>query len=183
MKKINYKIKLVLLIVIFLAFAGAMFTFGYGILEARNQARLDIVVEKGLELEILQREQRNFEQGKRDLISLEEKAYPPQDLFSKDTRVVTEIKALEILAQRYNLDFDLTVTGTAAEASKATGVSGELLQIPYLVSIEGPYNNILKYIEAAEHTTFINQTQSISLRALDNGMTKADIISKFYLKP
>jgi len=160
-----------------------MFGFGYGILEARNQVRLESVVEKGLELEVLQREQRNFEQGKRDLISLEEKTYPPQDLFSKDTRVVKEIRELEILSQRYNLEFNLTVTGTASEATKAEGVSGELLVVPYQVAIEGAYNNILRYIEAAEHTTFINQTKSISFNAIESGITRAEIISQFYLKP
>ncbi|HMR55157.1 MAG TPA: hypothetical protein PKD34_01015 [Candidatus Doudnabacteria bacterium] len=183
MTKLSSKSKLIIVIGIFLGFAGIMFGFGYGILEARNQLRLDSVVEKGLELEILQREQRNFEQGKRDLVSLEEKTYPPQDLFSKDTRVVKEIRELEILAQQYNLEFELTVTGTSAEAAKAEGVSGELLIVPYQVAVEGAYNNILRYIEAAEHTTFINQTQSVSFTALEGNRTQAEIISQFYLKP
>lgn len=183
MTKVSSKLKLIIVIVVFLGFAGVMFGFGYGILEKRNQLVLDRIVDKGLELAVLEREQRNFEQAKRDLASLEEKTYPPQDLFSKDTRVVKEIKELETLAQLYNLKFVLTVTGTSDEAVKAQGVSGQLLVVPYQVSIEGAYKNILRYMEAAEHTTFINQTQSVLITALEGNRTKAELISQFYLRP
>lgn len=183
MTKLSSRVKLFISIFVFAAFAAMMFGFGYSILEGRNQSRLDVVNQKNLELLVLQREQQNFEQGKRDLANLLEKPYPPQDLFSKDTKVVGEIRKLEEIADRYSLEFTLQVAGSAAAAPKATGVSGELLQIPYSVTVIGGFNNILKYIEATEHTDFINQGQAVELTASAQGTTRAIINSQFYLKP
>lgn len=183
MTKLNSRIKLFALIIGFAIFAGFMFGYGYSILENKNQARIDEVNAKSLELEVLRREQQNFEQGKRDLATLDEKTYPPQDLFSKDTRVVKEIRELEALANRYSLDFELQVAGTSATAPKAVGVSANLLQVPYSVTVTGGFNNIIKYIEATEHTTFINQALALTIAAVNDGKTSAVINSQFYLKP
>lgn len=183
MTKLSPRIKLFISIFFFAAFAAAMFSFGYNVMEGRNQARLDVVNQKTLELLVLQREQQNFEQGKRDLSNLLEKPYPPQDLFSKDTRVVAEIRELEELAARYSLDFTLQVAGSSAAAPKAVGVSGDLVQIPYSVTLIGGFNNILKYIEASEHTSFINPAYAIDITAVADGESRATINSQFYLKP
>lgn len=183
MKLGKARIKLFVVIVLFCGFAAAMFTFGYGIIEDRNQVRLDLISQKNLELEVLKREQKNFEQGKKDLENIEQRSYPPQDLFSKDTRVVKEIRELESLAARYSLEFALSVTGSSADAPKATGVGSELLQVPYQVSVVGGFNNILKYIKASEHTSFVTQTHAIDFSAEGDGRTRAAISSQFYLKP
>ncbi len=183
MSKLSSRIKLFISILLFAGFAAAMFSFGYSIFENRNRARLDIVNQKNLELLVLQREQQNYEQGKRDLSTLLEKPYPPQELFSKDTKVVGEIRALEDIAQRYSLDFTLQVAGSTEAAPKATGVTGDLLQIPYSVTVTGGFNNILKYIEATEHTNFVYQGTAIELTAIADGDTRAIINSQFYLKP
>ncbi len=183
MSKVSSRVKLFISIISFAGFAALMFSFGYSIMENRNQSRLEIVNQKNLELLVLQREQQNFEQGKRDLATLLEKPYPPQELFSRDTKVVGEIRTLEAIAARYSLDFTLQVAGSAQAAPKAKGVSGELLQIPYSVTVSGPFNNILKYIEATEHANFINQAQAIELTAISDGNTRATINSQFYLTP
>lgn len=183
MTKLSSRIKLFASIAIFAVFSGMMFSFGYGVLDSRNQAQLDLVNQKNLELLVLEREQQNFEQGKNDLTSLKEQPYPPEDLFSKDTRVVNEIRELEELASRYSLDFSLQVAGSSATAPKAVGVSADLLQVPYSVTVTGGFNNILKYIEASEHTTFINQGYALQLNAVADGETRAVINSQFYLKP
>lgn len=183
MAKLSPRIKLFISIAVFAMFSALMFSYGYSILDARNQARVDVVNQKSLELMVLQREQQNFEQGKRDLADLFQRAYPPQDLFSKDTRVVDEIRELEELASRYSLDFSLQVAGSSSTAPKAAGVSANLLQVPYSVTVTGGFNNILKYIEASEHTTFINQGYAVNINAVSNGETRAVINSQFYLKP
>lgn len=169
--------------ILFGIFAGLMFTYGYGVLESRNQARLDLVNQKNLELEVLKKEQLTYEQGKKDIATLTEKPYPPQDLFSKDTKVVKEIKILEDLAKSYSLAFTLTISGTTKMASKVAGVSGELYLIPYTVTVEGAFNNIQKYIEAAEHSSFINETQQVSISSTPEGRSRAVLSSVFYLKP
>ncbi len=182
MPKLSARLKLILLIAGFVVFTMLMFLYGYGIMERRNQSLLDNTLQKRLELEVLKREQKNFEQGKKDIATLDQKEYPPQDLFSKDTKVVKEIQKLEALAANYNLKISLSVSGTSKTAKKATGVSGDLLLVPYIVSLEGSYTNIVRYVQSAEHTSFINKTQAVRLAALQNGNVKATLNSEFYLK-
>lgn len=169
--------------IMFGIFAALMFTYGYGILEGRNQGKLDLVNQKNLELEVLKKEQLTYEQGKKDLAALTEKTYPPQDLFSKDTKVVKEIKILEDLAKQYSLNFTLTVSGTAKMATKVVGVSGDLLLVPYTVTVDGAFNNIQKYIEAAEHSAFINEVQQVSISSTPENRAKGVFNAVFYLKP
>lgn len=176
------RIKLFLVIIAFAVFSAVMFLYGYDIVDGRNQARLDLVNQKRLELEILQREQKNFTQGKTDIKDLSEKTFPPQDLFSKDTKVVKEIRVLEELASRYSLDLEIDVAGSSKTATKVSGVSSELYLVPYTVIVEGAFNNILKYVDAVEHATFINQTKAIQITSLDIGPTRAEFNSEFYLK-
>ncbi len=180
---LTYRIKLFALLIGFAVFAALMFTYGYGIFEGRNQAQLDSVSKQNLELLVLKKEQLNFEQGKKDIAALSQKTFPPQDLFSKDTKVVKEIKILEDLAKQYGLEFDLQVSGTTKNAVKVPQVSGELFLVPYTVTVTGPFAGIQKYVEMAEHTSFINQTQNINLQAGEDGRTKATLKSVFYLKP
>ncbi len=183
MFKLNSRIKLFITMIIFGIFAGWMFLYGYGIMENKNLTKLDSVNKKNLEIEVLKKEQLTYEHGKKYIATLSEKPFPPQDLFSKDTKVVKEIRTLEDLAKKYGLEFTLEVSGTTKTAVKATDVGGDLLQVPYTVNVEGPYNNIQKYVEAAEHTAFINQTQSLAIVALEGGKSKASLVSVFYLKP
>lgn len=183
MLKLTSRVKLFLVIIGFALFAALMFTYGYDILDSRNQAKLESVSKQNLELQVLKKEQLNFEQGKKDIATLSQKTFPPQDLFSKDTKVVKEIKALEDLAKQYSLVFDLEVSGTTKTAVKVPGVTGDLFLVPYNVTITGTFNNIQKYIQVAEHTSFINQTQRITVQAGSEGKTRASLESVFYLKP
>ena len=182
MSKLTYRIKLFIVIALFAIFAGVMFSFGYGILEAKNTARLDLVNKQNLELEVLKREQKNFEQGKKDLATLDQKPHPPGDLFSKDTKVVKEIRILEELAARYNLDLTLSISGTSKNAIKAPGVVSDLLVVPYTVVVVGAFNNILNYVAATEHSSFVTHTQGVQISSLDSGSARATLSSQFYLK-
>lgn len=182
MSKLSYRIKLFIVIIVFAVFAAVMFGFGYTILESRNTTRLDVVNKQHLELEVLQREQKNFEQGKKDLATLDQKTYPPSELFSKDTKVVKEIRTLEELADRYSLDLTLSIAGTSKNAIKAPGVASELFVVPYTVSVEGSFVNILNYIAATEHTSFVTHAQEVQITSMDNAKSRATITSQFYLK-
>lgn len=182
MIKLSSRGKLFIVILVFAFFAAGMFTYGYGIMESRNQNRLDIVNQKNLELELLIKEQKNSEQAKQDLEQLSQKVFPPQELFSKDTKVVKEIQVLEQLADRYNLELGLRVAGTSKNATKVAGVGSDLVLVPYVVTVTGAFNNILKYVESVEHTTFVTQVTSVDISAGLDGDTRAELSSEFYLK-
>lgn len=181
--KLTARTKLFAVIIAFVVFAGFMFTYGYGIMEAQNRTQLDTINQKKLELLILEREQENFTQGKKDIAELQSKEYPPQELFSKDTKVVKEIKKLEELASRYSLEMSLSVTGSVETAEEATEVTSELLIVPYTLQLEGAYQNLQKFLQAAEHTAFINHVTQINVEAEETGMVRANLFSRFYLQP
>lgn len=182
MKKISYRAKLFFSIISFAIFVALMFSYGYSLMEASNTSALDEVNKQNLELEVLKKEQKNFEQGKMDLTTLDTKAYPPQDLFSKDTKVVKEIQVLEDLANRYELELNLSIAGTASSASKVNGVGSDLVTIPVTITIEGAFKNILSFIDASEHTNFVLHTTAIQISAAGKVGSRVTLNSQLYLK-
>src|SRR6476469_3710710 len=126
MKSLTNKTKVILVIAGFIVFALFMFLYGYGILGGRNQASTDAVTAKKSELEVLLREQKSFEQGKKDLAELEKTSYPPEELFSSDTKLVKEIQQLESAAQLYSLDLNIGINGSTKVATKVPGTTSEL---------------------------------------------------------
>lgn len=137
MNGITSKTKIIMVIAGFIIFAVLMFTFGYKILGHKNQALADGAAEQRKQLEILQREQRSYEQGKMDLAKLKDSPYPPEELFSSDTKVVKEIQQMEESAQRYGLEMKLSVNGTSKNAIRVPATAAELYSVPYLLTLEG----------------------------------------------
>lgn len=180
--KLGYKPKIVILVAAFSIFAFGMFTIGYDTLDNLNQALADSAAQRRLEYEVLVREQRTFEQGKKDLGELVKKPYPPEELFSRDTKVVKEIKLLEETAARFNVDLKLTVSGTAKTAPKVPGVSGELVLVPYVVNLEGSFENLMKYVQESEHLPFVTYTKKFTISALPDGNARMTLNSEFYIK-
>lgn len=181
--------KTIVVLVGFLIFAILMFLFGYAIIGDRNRALADTIAQQRVQLESLQREQKSFEQGKKDLAELQKSIYPPDDLFSRDTKLVKEIQGLEDLALKYNLELSITLSGNIKTATKATGVTGELYVIPYSIYLTGDPANVMEFIQMTEHLTFITRIQNVSISAVagtGSGGSKdgvrAVLSSEFYIK-
>lgn len=182
MKKLSYKYKIIIAIVAFAVFALIMFTYGYGILNGRNQSSADIAMQRESELEMLRREQRSFEQGKKDLATLATRKYPPDELFSKDTKVVKEIRALEEIAARFGLDFRLSISGSTKTATVVPGATSEIYIIPYTATLEGSYEDLHSYLQEAEHLPFSTHTTKVTISSLDDDGIRAMLDSEFYIK-
>ena len=182
MKGLTNKVKIILVSAVFILFAAGMFLFGYGIMAGRNQSSADIIAQRRVELESLKREQQSFEQGKKDLAQLDASAHPPAELFSRDTKVVKEIQQLESTAQRYDLELKISVTGTAKTAVPVVGTSGELFAVPYTISLDGDFGNILKFMQTAERLPFITHAKSLTFNAIGPDESHASISSEFYIK-
>ena len=182
MPKTNNKIKIIVLITGFVLFAAMMFLFGYGIMAKKNQAIADSIAKSNVELEVLLREQKSFEQGKKDIASLEKSQYPPNELFSSDTKLVKEIQQLESTAQRYGLDLKITVPGTLKDAKTPVGTSGDLIAVPYIMNLDGSFENILLFTQALERMQFATHLTSLSLAVVEDDVTKATYTSEFYIK-
>lgn len=182
MNKISNKVKIIIAIIVFIVVAAVMFLYGYGVLSARNQIAADEVAKQRLELEVLEREQKSFEQGKKDLAQLEESNHPPDELFSKDTKVVNEIQQLEAAAQRYNLNLEISVTGTTKTAVKAVGALTELFVVPYQITLDGDFSNMLSFIQTAEHMPFVTHVNELSISVAAENEARTTLTSVFYIK-
>ncbi|MEZ4180382.1 MAG: hypothetical protein R3B41_02630 [Candidatus Doudnabacteria bacterium] len=182
MSQLSAKSKVIILLVGFVIFAVLMFFLVYPYFDKRNKDILAQINTKKLDLIILEREQKNFKQARTDIEDLRSKDYPPQELFSRDTKVVKEIKVLEGIANDYNLDFSLQVNGGVEDFKPVEGLTSELFIVPYSVTLEGAYNNVLKYLGSAQKTSFINHTTVVSIRAIEDGLVEAIIESNFYLQ-
>jgi Tfp pilus assembly protein PilO len=182
MNSLNSKTKVILVIIVFLIFAVAMYMFGFGILGNRNQVAADSISQRRIELEVLSREQKSFEQGKKDLAQLEQSLYPPGELFSRDTKVVNEIQQLEATAQRYSVELDIAVAGTSKTAVKVPDTTGELFAIPYTITLSGPFSNILLFMQASERLPFITHAKDVSVSVNAENAARTVISSEFYIK-
>jgi hypothetical protein len=182
MKKISNKIKIIILAVGFIIFAFGMYLFGYSIMANKNQAIADTIAKSNVDLEVLLREQKSFEQGKKDLANLAKSQYPPDELFSSDTKVVKEIQQLESTAQKYSLRLEIKVPGAIKDAKVAPGTSGQLIAVPYIMTLEGSFDNILMFTQALERMQFATHVTSIALKVREDNLTTATYSSEFYIK-
>lgn len=182
MKGISSKTKIILLLGGFIVLTLFMFFFGYGIIAGKNQVTADDVSKRRITLEALQQEQKSFEDGKKDLAKLLVSTYPPDDLFSSDTKVVKEIQQLEEAAQRYNVDLKISVTGTTKDAEKVPGVATSLVTVPYNMTLNGSFANIQLFMASTEHLPFVTHAQNISVTVSTGDKTRAVISSEFFIK-
>lgn len=182
MKGITSKIKMIVLLVAFTIFAVGMYVFGYGIMASKNQLLADSIAERNVQLEVLQREQKSFEQGKKDLAILEKSQYPPEELFSRDTKVVKEIQQLESAAQQYSLEMKIIVSGSVKVAKAVPGTSSGLFAVPYTLTLTGTPENILLFTQSAERMPFVTHAKNYGISVLGGGKTSATIASEFYIK-
>lgn len=183
MSNLNYKTKTILIIVGFILFAVGMVWFGFGIIGNKNQATADEIAKKRIELGLLEKEQKSLEQGKKDLAQLASSTYPPENLFSKDTRVVNEIQRLEEASKQAGVELNISVTGTQKTAEKVKGVSSDLITIPYTITLNGSFANELTFMQYMEHMPFITHADDITIIVSSADKTKMLIRSKFFIKP
>jgi hypothetical protein len=177
----KYKSKIYLVTFIFFVIAAIMFLFVFGRLHDRNARLAAQVAAQRQTLEQLLQEQRSFTQGKKDLETLKTKPTQPDDLFSRDTRVVKEIKTLEDLSATYALDMNLQVSGTAKDAQKVKS-STQLLFVPYSLTVTGPFDKVLAFLDSSEHLSFISPVKTLTLSAQQEGIVKTTLTADFYIK-
>lgn len=177
----KYKSKIIILVSSFIALSAIMFLFVFGKLQARNLRLSTEVATERRALEQLQQEQRSFEQGKKDLENLQSRTVQPDDLFSRDTRVVKEIKTLEDLSTVHSLEMNLQVAGTAKNAQKVKS-SNQVLFIPYTITVTGSFDKVLAFLDSMENLSFISPVKNIAMIAEKTGVVKATISADFYIK-
>jgi hypothetical protein len=182
MTPLSYKYRIYIAVTLFAIFAIGLFLFGYDIFGNRNAVLAQALTAKTKEYDELEQEQRSFELGQRDLKTLESKPFQPDELFSKDTKVVKEIKTLETIAAEQGIDFKLQVSGTSKDAKKVEKTKRELFAVPYTVTLEGSYEAVMKFMESIEHLNFATHVTGVSINALKGDQVRAVLTAQFYIK-
>lgn len=177
----KYKSKIYIVVFSFFLVSAIMFLFVFGKLHDRNIRLSTDVSSKRQTLEQLAQEQRSFEQGKKDVEALKTKAVQPGELFSRDTRVVKEIKTLEDLSKINELDMTLLISGTAKNAQKVKS-SAQILSLPYSVTVTGAFDKTLAFLDSIENLNFITPVKTLTISAQKGGVVKSTISADFYIQ-
>jgi len=181
MRQFSYKYKIILLVVGWLALAGLLFGYIFGILSQGSQNKVTEIIAKKKEVMDLQAEQRSYQLAKNDLDQLASKDLQPDDFFSRDTSLVNEVRELESLAERNNLEINFGLAGMATSLGKAK-TSAELLIAPYTMNLEGQFSNVVTFLQSVEYLSFITHLKTVSVSSTSGGEVNASFSSVFYLK-
>jgi Tfp pilus assembly protein PilO len=182
MSNLSYRHKIYITSIILVALALVFFWLVFPRVQKSNAAISGKLFERNKEYQVLLSEQRSFEQGKRDLASFESKPYKPDQLFSRDTSLVNEIKTLEERSSALGLNFVMNVSGTAESAPKVPGTQGSIYNIPYTATVTGSFDNIVTFINYMEHLPFITHTKVLTFTAQSEGGLKATLSANFFIK-
>ena len=182
MKKLTYRIKIIIIASALAVFLLAMFLYGFGVMAGRNESIKNTLAQKNIELEILKREQQSFEQGLKDLAELEKASYPPEGLFSNDIHLVSQIQQLEAEAKIYGLAMTIAISGSTETAIKLKNTKNELFSIPYTVTLQGGFDDTLKFIQAMEQLPFVTHVNGISVKTSSTEDPTTIIKADFFIK-
>jgi hypothetical protein len=182
MKNFSAKNKIIFLALGWLILSFAMFIFFFKIMDHRNQQTLDSMAEERKALVVLQAESDSYKKAQADLDQLSGMAIQPDNFFSSDINLVNEIKTLEALSQKYNVQMQLSgVSGTINSAPKANTVT-PIVVVPYSISLNGDLSSAVNFIENLENLSFITNVSSLAINAADKGLVHVSLAANFYLK-
>jgi hypothetical protein len=99
MRKQNYPTKIVSSVAAFLVFVAILFGYGFTWLSNKHAAVLAAILEQKKTVLELRQEQHNLELAKKDLADLARKSRLPEDFFSRDTTLVSDLSVLEAKAR------------------------------------------------------------------------------------
>jgi Tfp pilus assembly protein PilO len=180
--KFGAKNKIMLVLALWVAASFAMVGYFFGILSDANQQTLGEITAQRQEMAQLSAERDSYQLAKQDLTQLQAKALQPEDFFSKDVTLVNEIKTLENLGQKLNVDFNLSgLSGTMVSAPKAKTQS-EIFAVPYSINLLGDFSDIVAFIETMENLDFITTLSTLSISSTVDNKVVANLTANFYLR-
>ena len=182
MNRVSAKPKIYLALAIWLIVCFVVFSYVFKFLERANKQTKSKIDQQNKELTVLEAEKESFDKAKEDLSNLSQKDLQPEDFFSKDITLVNEIKTLETLAQNLGVELNLSgISGTTKTAPKAK-TQGDIVIIPYSISLNGQFSKTVDYIESLENLPFITRLTALSINAAASGNVNANLTANFYLR-
>lgn len=181
MAKLTYQPKIIGSALGFLAVVLCMILLVYPALHGALEGKLTQIMEQKKTVVELRQERDNIERAKQDMAELAKRPVQPENFFSKDTTLVTELSRLEARAQKLGVDFNLSVSGTVSQAVKAKTTS-ELYMVPVTIRLSGPYAAVVSYVDFLEHFSTIVAVRSVSLSTNTKDTVNASLVASVYLR-
>lgn len=178
----NAKIKIFITGILWVLLCVSMPGYFFKILDSSNSVLIEKIATQKKELEELKIEKDSFQKAKTDLENFALQPYQPENFFSNEINVVNELKTLEALGPKLNLNVTMSgLSGTIGGASKAQ-VEGDIVQLPYNFTIAGPYNKALQFVEILENLDFVIHNSSVSVSPGAGGNVNIILSSYLFLK-
>ncbi len=182
MQKYSFNYKIYLAAAVWLILCALMYFYFFGLFDKSTNAILDNIWKQSKELKLLKAEQDSYRLAKEDLEKINTKSLKPEDFFSKDITLVKEIKVLETLGDKYGVDMGFSgVSGIANAAPKAKTIS-DIAIVPYSISLQGTFANVVNAIEALENLDFITNLSALSASTGLGDNINVSLNASFYLR-
>ena len=163
MKKFSAKNKIYLAVFVWLVLCASMFGYFFSILDGGNTVLISTIHEQKAELQQLQDEQKSFLKAQSDLKKVSSEPLQPTDFFSQDITLVHEIQSFEDLAKQTGVDITIGgVSGTIKTLNRAQTKS-EVFTVPFGVTINGPLQNDVAFLDGMEHLAFLNTMSNFNV--------------------
>ncbi len=176
------KRKIYIALVLWLTLCASMPLYFFKILENSNSGILEKIASEKKDLAFYKVEAESFQLAQKDLDAMKGQARQPENLFSGDITFVNEIKVMENLGQRLNINLALSgISGTVKKATKAN-TAGDIVVIPYGIAVTGPFPKVVDFVEILENLDFITTISSVSISSAAGGEVNANFFANFYLK-
>jgi Tfp pilus assembly protein PilO len=131
---------------------------------------------------LLEAEKQSFDFAQKDLEQLSRMPLQPENFFSQDVTLVSELETLEKLGSQLNVRVELSgISGTVKNAAKAKTAS-DIVTIPYNISVRGSYPQIVNFLEYFENLPFVTTLTSLAIRSTGEGEVIMSGNALFYLK-
>ncbi|PIR96092.1 MAG: hypothetical protein COT92_02925 [Candidatus Doudnabacteria bacterium CG10_big_fil_rev_8_21_14_0_10_42_18] len=162
----------------------SFFALGYmfKLLEKSSSESLVQINKQQKELAVLKNEYESFLKAQEDIQQISREQFSVDGFFSSDLTFVNEIKTFEDLAERLNLEINLSgISGTIDSLPKAE-TKGEIFVVPYRIALNGSFTNSVEFIENLENLPFITTISTVSLSAAGGGTVNTNLSGSFFLK-
>jgi Tfp pilus assembly protein PilO len=181
MKTTSAKTKIYATLGLWILLCVSMLGYFFGILDKGNQESVNVINTQNRELKSWLAERDSYKAALADLAAMQKQAYQPDDFFGKDVTLVNEIKILQDWATRLGLTLVLSgISGTVQAAPKAQ-TSTNLATIPFGVSLQGPFDKTLAYLEVLENLSFVVSIHSVSISTVSANSVSMSLNANFYL--
>ena len=182
MKNTSTRNKLFALIALWVILTAAMFMYFFKILDNSNQLVISSIADQEKTLTQLSSERDTYVQGQKDLDEMAKNVEQPENFFTTDVTLVRELQTLEQWANRLNVRLELSGLSGTVKGATLVGNDGNVVTVPYSMTITGPFTKVVDYLQVLENLDFITTVTSLNMASGAGDEVTANIGALFYIR-